>query len=249
MPLEALALIPSAFFAGVLMFLAPCTLPIVPGYLAFIAGIPESAAQARGARKRIVWNALAFVIGFSIVFILLGIFASLLGSIIGPWRDTLGRFAGIILIIFGLTMLGIVRIPALSSSSSMRLPNFIVLGRWEKLASYRSVVRPRMESMHRPILGTILLYASTSSTTVQGGVLLAFFSLGLGVPFIITALFLEKVSKLLSHLTLLVKFLSIMGGVGLIVVGGLMVFGEMAYITSGALEFFDWLYTPLLKYM
>lgn len=248
-PLDPVTLIPSAFIAGLLMFLAPCTLPIVPGYLAFIAGIPESASQVRGARKRIVWNALAFVAGFSIVFILLGTFASVLGSVVGPWRDTLGRLAGAILIVFGLTMLGLVRIPALSSSASVRLPHFIVLGRWESSLLIGILFAFGWSPCIGPILGTILLYASTSSTAAQGALLLAVFSLGLGIPFLLTAFFLDKAAKLLGHLTLFVKILSIVGGVGLLAAGMLMVLGEMATVTAWSLQFFDWFYTPLLNYM
>lgn len=248
-PLDMFALIPSAFFAGLLMFLAPCTLPIVPGYLAFIAGIPETAVEARGARKRIVWNALAFVIGFSVIFILLGTFAGLLGTILGPWRTVLGRLGGAILILFGLTMLGVVRIPALSSSASLRLPHFIVLGRWESSLLIGMLFAFGWSPCIGPILGTILLYASASSTTAQGAFLLAVFSLGLAVPFMATAFFLEKASALMTHLTLVVKILSIIGGVGLVVVGSLMVLDQMGYITSFGLQFFDSIYTPLLQYM
>jgi cytochrome c-type biogenesis protein len=86
-----------AFVAGVLMFLAPCTLPIVPGYLAFIAGVP--AGQAGSSRRRIFVNALAFVIGFSVIFIVLGSFAASLGGLLGPWRETLGRAAGAVIIL------------------------------------------------------------------------------------------------------------------------------------------------------
>jgi len=247
--LTSLTLIPSAFLAGILMFLAPCTLPIVPGYLAFIAGIPEDAASVRGARKRIVLNALAFVVGFSIIFILLGTFASLLGSIIGPWRDLLGRLAGAKLIIFGLTMLGVMRIPALSSSRNVRLPHFIVLGRWESSLLIGMLFAFGWSPCIGPILGTILLYASTSSTTLQGAFLLGIFSIGLAVPFMLTAFFLERASVVLSHLTLVVKVLSIVGGIGLLVTGALMVLGDMALITSWGLSFFNYLYTPLLQYM
>lgn len=248
-PLDPLTLIPAAFFAGMLMFLAPCTLPIVPGYLAFIAGIPESASEVRGARKRIVWNALAFVIGFSIVFILLGTFAGFLGTYVGPWRDILGRLAGIVLIIFGLTMLGLVRIPALSSSASVRLPHFIVLGRWESSVLIGMLFAFGWSPCIGPILGTILLYASTSSTAAQGALLLAVFSLGLGIPFLVTAFFLQKVTSLLHHLTMLVRVVSIVGGVGLLAAGLLMTLGDMAPLTSWALQYFDPLYRPLLPYM
>jgi cytochrome c-type biogenesis protein len=234
------------------MFLAPCTLPIVPGYLAFIAGIPESAAQVRGARKRIVWNALAFVAGFSIVFILLGTFAGLLGAFIGPWRDVLGRLAGAVLVIFGLTMLGVVRIPALSSSASIRIPHFIVLGRWESSLLVGMLFAFGWSPCIGPILGSVLtisLLASSPTAVFQGALLLAVFSLGLGIPFLITAFFLQKVTSLLGHLTTLVTVLSVVGGTGLLVVGVLMLLGDMAPITAWSLQFFDSLYQPLLKYM
>src|SRR6185437_5008170 len=104
-PVDPLTLAPAAFLAGLLMFLAPCTLPIVPGYLAFIAGSVGSESE-KGKRRRVVKNAIAFVLGFSVVFILLGTFAAEAGALLGPWRDALGRVAGALIIIFGLTMLG-----------------------------------------------------------------------------------------------------------------------------------------------
>jgi cytochrome c-type biogenesis protein len=248
-PLDPLTLAPAAFLAGLLMFLAPCTLPIVPGYLAFIAGVPESETEARGARKRIVWNALAFVVGFSVIFILLGTFAGVLGSVIGPWRDLLGRLGGAILIIFGLTMLGLVRIPALSSSVSVRIPHFITLGRWESSTLIGALFAFGWSPCIGPILGTILLYASVSATAWQGAFLLSIFSLGLGLPFILTAFFLQKASMVLNRLSLFVKILSIVGGTGLLLTGVLMLVGDMGLITSWGLNFFDILYKPLLPYM
>src|SRR5690349_304506 len=111
--MDPVSLIPAAFLAGILMFLAPCTLPIVPGYLAFIAAVP-SEASAKEGRRRMTRSSIAFVIGFSIVFILLGTFAVFIGHLLGPWRDILGRAAGALIIIFGLTMLGWLRLPGLS---------------------------------------------------------------------------------------------------------------------------------------
>jgi cytochrome c-type biogenesis protein len=248
-PLDPLTLAPAAFFAGLLMFLAPCTLPIVPGYLAFIAGVPETAVAAIGARKRIVWNALAFVLGFSIVFILLGTFAGILGSVIGPWRDLLGRLGGAILIVFGLTMLGVVRIPALSSSASVRIPHFVALGRWESSMLIGTLFALGWSPCIGPILGTILLYASTSATAAQGALLLTIFSIGLGAPFILTAFFLQKASMVLNHLTTFIRVLSIVGGLGLLLTGAFMLAGEMGLITAWGLQFFDALYHPLLPYM
>ncbi|MDZ4226450.1 MAG: cytochrome c biogenesis protein CcdA, partial [Patescibacteria group bacterium] len=113
-PLDPFLLAPAAFLAGVLMFLAPCTLPIVPGYLAFIAG----------KQGRVMANALAFVIGFSIVFIVLGAFAGFLGAFLAPWRGALGMAAGAVLIFFGLVMLG-VRIPLLSGQKNFTPPAWL----------------------------------------------------------------------------------------------------------------------------
>src|SRR3989344_3032031 len=116
-PLDPFLLAPAAFLAGVLMFLAPCTLPIVPGYLAFIAG----------AQRRIMPNALAFVLGFSLVFIALGAFAGVLGSLIAPWRETLVMAGGAILIFFGLVLLGI-RTPFLSGQKNFAAPAWASVG-------------------------------------------------------------------------------------------------------------------------
>src|SRR4051812_14400247 len=123
---DPLLLASAAFLAGVLMFLAPCTLPIVPGYLAFIAGVTPGETYPRG---RMVRNAIAFVIGFSAVFILLGTFAGTIGHVLGPWRDLIGRVAGVLIVLFGLTMLGILRLPVIASEHHIKLPKFLTLGR------------------------------------------------------------------------------------------------------------------------
>src|SRR3989344_9550896 len=147
-----------AFVAGVLMFLAPCTLPIVPGYLAFIAGGSE--------RKRVVGNAVMFVLGFSLVFILLGVFAGALGGLLGPWKFYLGRAAGVVLILFGLTMLGFWRVPLLSSDRHLDISIF----RYFKIGSPQSsffigaLFALGWSPCIGPILGTILLVASVEAT-------------------------------------------------------------------------------------
>jgi cytochrome c-type biogenesis protein len=241
-----------AFIAGILMFLAPCTLPIVPGYLAFIAGIPESAAHVRGARHRIVYNALAFVLGFSFVFILLGACAGYVGAFVAPWRDVLGRLAGAVLIIFGLTMLGVVRIPALSSSASVRVPRFIRLGRWESSLLMGALFAFGWSPCVGPILGAVLtipLISPGVSGVAQGAFFLTIFSLGLGIPFIATAFFLQRASAVLGHLTLFIKILSLIGGVSLLATGLLLLLGDMGLITAWGLRFFNALYRPLLPYM
>lgn len=248
-----LALFGGAFVAGILMFLAPCTLPIVPGYLAFIAGIPLSAlsnpAAKRSARKVVFYNALAFVLGFSAIFILLGVSAGLLGLFIGPWRYALAKVGGLVVILFGLTMLGVVRLPVLSGEKHVRLPGFLTLGRPSSSALIGALFALGWSPCIGPILGTVLLIASASSTAYYGAALLAVFSLGLAVPFLLAALLVTESTVFLSRISGFVRVLSIVGGVGLIFGGILMLTGATNLFVEWGYHLFNSTgYGALLKY-
>ena len=229
------------------MFLAPCTLPIVPGYLAFIAGNPSGDDQYK--RMRVFKNSLAFVLGFSIVFILLGTFAAEAGSFLGPWRDTLSRAAGAIIIIFGLTMLGVVRIPVLSQDKRLAIPHFLTIGKVQSSALIGALFALGWSPCIGPILGTILLFASSASTAADGALLLSVFSLGLGLPFIITALLLSEASGVIQRYSRFINGLSIAGGVFLIALGILMLFGDMGLLVQWGFGVLNGPYNQLLKYM
>ena len=248
-PLDPLTLLPAAFLAGMLMFLAPCTLPIVPGYLAFIAGVPEGTASTGRTRRRVFINAIAFVLGFSFVFILLGTFAAEAGSLLGPWRDTLGRLAGAIIIIFGLTILGVLRIPVLGSDKRMAIPHFLTIGKPHSSALIGALFALGWSPCIGPILGSILLFASTSATTGQGALLLAVFSLGLGLPFIGVALLLNEAGELIKKYATFVNGLSILGGCILIALGVLMLLGDMGLLVTWGFSVFSGPYNTLLRYM
>ena len=198
-PLDPLVLAPAAFLAGILMFLAPCTLPIVPGYLAFIAAVPPEALAREWERRKVIINALAFVLGFSCVFILLGLFAGSVGHILAPWRDTLSRAAGALIILFGLTLLGAVRLPFLQREWHPRLPKFLSVGHPQSSFLIGMLFAIGWSPCIGPILGTVLLFASTSATAVQGGILLTVFSLGFSLPFLITAFFVDRVQGLFAR--------------------------------------------------
>src|SRR3569623_70486 len=242
-----LSLIPAAFISGLLMFLAPCTLPIVPGYLAFIAGVPE--AQAGMARKKIVFNALAFVIGFSVVFILLGAFAGVFGAVIGPWRDLATRIGGVIIILFGLTMLGLLRLPFLQAEHRMRLPKFLRVGRAESSALMGGLFAIGWSPCIGPILGTILFLASGSATAMSGAFLLGVFSLGLGIPFLITAALMQGGQNMFGKWTTTSTILSYMGGAILVLIGVLMLMGDMSLLVAWGFKYLEGPYNQLLKYM
>ncbi len=231
-----LSFLVAAFVAGILMFLAPCTLPIVPGYLAFIG------------KGRPVRNAIAFVLGFSLVFILLGSFAGSLGQVVGPYREVLGRIGGGILILFGLTMLGAVAPKFLQGEWHATLPSFLKLGRPESSFLVGLLFALGWSPCIGPILGTVLLFASTSTTAGQGALLLAVFSLGMGVPFLLTALLLERAGKVFSSWGPVTVALQYIGGVALVLIGAVMLFSNMGLVTEWALQHLPF-YQSLLNYL
>lgn len=241
-----LALIVSAFIAGVLMFLAPCTLPIVPGYLAFIAGTPGGGVDAR---RRIIWNAVAFVVGFSIIFVALGASAGLLGSFIAPWKEIISRVAGAIIILFGFTMLGIFRLPILSGEKHIPIPKFISIGKWQSSLLIGALFAVGWSPCIGPILGTILFLASGSATALEGAFLLGVFSLGLGAPFILTAFLMQSGQNMFGKWATTSKILSVLGGVALLIIGALMLTDNMGLLIQWGFRFLETPYNQLLKYM
>lgn len=237
-----------AFVAGVLMFLAPCTLPIVPGYLAFIAGVPQG--QAGSNRRKIFINALAFVVGFSIVFILLGTFAAALGSLLGPWRELIGRAAGLLIIVFGFTMLGVFNLSILSTEHRIRLPKWLTLGYPHSSALIGALFALGWSPCIGPILGTILFLASASATAMTGATLLAVFSLGLALPFLLCAWLIGEAEGLVGRIGRVTRILSILGGLVLVALGVLMLTNSMGLLITWGFDLFGGAgYKSLLKYL
>lgn len=242
MTLGILTLALPAFVAGVLMFLAPCTLPIVPGYLAFIAGVPEQEIKKTGfteARRRVLYNALWFCIGFSLIFIALGLSAASIGGLLGPWRPLISRAAGLVIALFGLTMLGVVKIPVLMSERRIRTPHFVVVGRPESSFLIGILFALGWTPCIGPILGTVLLFASSSTTAFQGAALLLIFSLGLALPFMLTAFLIGSAGKWFAKMQGSIELLSKVAGGMLVVFGVYMALGYMDFFTQWATSVFS----------
>lgn len=221
-----IALIISAFVAGVITFLAPCTLPLVPAYLGFISGVSaddlKDPEKAKGARKKIVKNGFAFVIGFSSVFILFGTLAGFLGQSLVQYQTILTKVGGVFIILFGLLMLGFFKIPVLQVDKRIKLPKFIKVGSTPSSVAIGSIFAVGWTPCVGPILGSILLLASTSSTALQGAFLLAVFSLGLAVPFILIAFAFSSATKHIGAITKYFTWISAIGGIFLILLGLLL---------------------------
>ena len=226
MPELSIGLMVASFVAGLFMFLAPCTLPLVPAYLAFISGVSNKdlidPQKKERAKKQIKQNALTFVFGFSVVFISFGILAGLFGSFVGQFRDLLSQVGGAFIIIFGLMMLGWLKIPALMSEKRLVAPAALTPGKPSSSILIGSVFALGWTPCVGPVLASVLLLASTSATAWQGGFLLVFFSLGLSVPFLVTASLYTKASYVITKYSWVTKWVSLIGGLFLIFIGILL---------------------------
>src|SRR5947209_18829572 len=212
----------AAFFAGLISFLSPCVLPLVPGYVSLIsgAGVEELKRQDSRLRKSVMLNSLTFVTGFSLVFITFGAIASQVGRFVGHHVDLLSKVAGVIIVIFGLHLTGLLPIRALyadkrlhglsnvGSAARSFLMGFAFAFGWAPCAG--------------PILAAVLTFAASRATIYTGTGLLAVYSLGMALPFFLTALgigrFLGFYGRFRPHL----RKVEVVSG-GLLIVVGVMV--------------------------
>jgi cytochrome c-type biogenesis protein len=226
--------IPAAGLAGVLSFLSPCVLPLVPPYLTFIAGttIEEIAEEgARRARRDVLLAAVLFVAGFSTVFVTLGATASALGQFVRANLELFSMLAGVVIIAMGLHFLGIYKLHLLYREKRMEVEKPVGLwGAYVMGVAFAFGWTPCIG----PILAAILAIASSEDTVAKGAGLLAVYSLGLGVPFLLAALAIEPFMGFLK------RFRSHFGKVEK-VVGGLLVVTGIAFLTGGMQTMSIWL--------
>jgi cytochrome c-type biogenesis protein len=221
-----------AFFAGLTSFLSPCVLPLVPGYLSMIsgAGLEELKAPQANLMRRVMVNSIVFILGFSVVFIALGLAATGVGQVLGMYKHTLARIAGVVIIIFGLHLTGIFKIKALYTDA--RLHNVkgssTPLGAFVIGFAFAFGWTPCLG----PILSGILAVAAEQSTLVKGALLLAVYSLGLAMPFLLTALLMERFLKFYSRFRSRMHALEVASGVLLIALGVLLVIGRFTLISN-----------------
>ncbi len=228
---------PSAVLAGAISFLSPCVLPLVPPYLCYMAGISvddfrgEGGSRPLASRRALLMAALAFVLGFSTVFVALGAGASVVGAFLRAWQQELAIVAGIVIIVMGLNFLGILRIPLLSREARF-VPNAPAGG----LAAYVMGLAFAFgwTPCIGPVLGPILTLAGGRETVGEGAMLLAAYSLGLGIPFLLAALFSGQFMRFLQ------RFRLHLGRVEK-VMGGLLVAAGVLFLTGGIQTASFWL--------
>jgi cytochrome c-type biogenesis protein len=223
----------AAFLAGLISFLSPCVLPLVPGYVSLIsgAGLDELQASHGQLKRRVMVNSIAFILGFSMVFIALGAAATEIGQALGQYRSFLAREAGVLIILFGLHMTGLVTIKLLYSDVRMHnvKGDSTVWGSFAVGFAFAFGWTPCVG----PILSVILGFASTQGSALKGILLLATYSLGLAVPFLLTSLGIGEFLKFYSRFKRHMHVVEVASGVILIALGHLLVFDRFTLISSG----------------
>ncbi|PIR69182.1 MAG: cytochrome C biogenesis protein [Candidatus Niyogibacteria bacterium CG10_big_fil_rev_8_21_14_0_10_46_36] len=244
----------ASFVAGLLTFLAPCTLPLVPAYLGFISGVDQDALKnpetSKAARRKIFLNGLAFIAGFSLIFIAFGVLAGFAGTALAPYRIWLARIGGVLVILFGLFMLGFFKLPFFQSDKRIPIPKWLTLGKPSSSFFIGGTFALGWTPCVGPILGSILLLAGTSGTALQGGLMLTIFSFGLAIPFLIIAFAFSKATAYIERISKYLKWVSIVGGVFLILLGLLLVTDNFGLTIQYGYELFDFInYEGLLEYL
>jgi cytochrome c-type biogenesis protein len=222
----------AAFAAGVVSFLSPCVLPLIPAYLSFMTGL--TTAELSGGQRstaRVMVPAFLFVAGFSLVFVGLGASASVLGQFLAQYRDIAEKIGGLLVIGFGILMLGIIKVPWLYGEARGDMAASRKFGRAAAFVMGMSFAAGWTPCVG-PILAAILGLASASGNVAYGALLLLAYSLGLGVPFLLVALLFDRATPLLRWLNRHSLVINRVAGVTLVIVGVLIFTGRLGALAT-----------------
>ncbi len=227
----------AAFVAGLVSFLSPCVFPLVPGYLSYMAGTSVREARTEsGARWRVTAHALFFVLGFALVFAVLGAAASTLGELLRPHQLLLKRGSGVLLILFGVTLTGLLPLPFLQRERRIHVE------RGEPALLRSALIGMAFSAGWSPCIGTMLgsifLLASSGTTLAEGVLFLLVYALGLGVPFLLVGLLIDRAVPLVRRISRYTGAISLAGGAVLALTGLLILSGRLDQLAQ---------YTPLIN--
>lgn len=214
-----------SFLEGIVTFVSPCLLPMLPLYISYFAG-----GQEEGGRGRVMKNAAGFILGFTFVFLILGAFAGTLGSLFRQHQTLVNIITGGVVIVFGLHFLGVLRIGFLDRTRAVKT-DVSGLGFFSSLlfgAAFSISWTPCVGAF----LGSALMLASQQGSTFQGILMLLFYSLGLGIPFFLSALLIDRLKNAFDFIKRHYNSINKISGSLLIVIGVLMVTGTMGWLLS-----------------
>jgi cytochrome c-type biogenesis protein len=214
-----------SFFEGIITFISPCLLPMLPVYVTYFAG-----QKSEDKRLSPVINALGFVLGFTLVFVSLGAFAGTVGSFLTDYRTAVNIISGLVVILFGLNFLDIIRIPFLNTNRQMTMKRM-------NTGFFASVLFGIIFSVSwtpcaGAFLGSALMLAASSGESLKGILMLLCFSLGLGIPFVASAVLIDRLKSTFDFIKRHYRIINLISGVFLIVVGILIATGLIGYLLS-----------------
>lgn len=214
-----------AFLEGIITFISPCLLPMLPIYISYFAGQthPDNKYTA-------LINALGFVLGFTVIFVLLGAFAGSIGSFLMAYNTMVNIIGGIIIIIFGLNFMDVLNIPFLNTNRQMNL-NHSRTGFFAAML-FGIVFSIGWTPCVGAFLGSALMMAASSGDTLKGILMLLSFSLGLGIPFVVSALLIERLKSTFDFIKRHYQLINRISGGVLIIIGLLMATGLLGYLLS-----------------
>lgn len=203
------------FLEGIISFISPCMLPMLPIYISYFAGNSSKKAN-------VLWKSFAFVAGFTIVFCLLGVFAGALGSFFTEHKKIINIICGTVVIIFGLSYLEIIPLPFFKGMQKNQKIDGIF-----SAFLFGIIYSVSLTPCIGAFLGSAIMLASTSGSIIKGLLLLLVYSLGLGIPFVLSAVLLDRLSTVFNFIKKHYKVINVVCGIFLIIIGILMIFGIM----------------------
>lgn len=218
------------FLAGMASFLSPCTIPILPGYVAYLAARCAGVTPDRVEKWRILAHGVAFVLGFSVLFIALGATASVAGRWLLVYRDSISRVGGVLMMVLGLFLTGLIRLPFLEMDlrpHPQPNPRLGYLSSFFMGITFSAGWTPCIG----PILTSVLMAAALEASLPRGLLLLGVYSIGLGIPFLILALLFDRLSDWLCRLARISRYISIAAGLLLILIGFLLATDQMGVLS------------------
>jgi len=221
-----------AFAAGFLSYLSPCLLPLIPSFIAYISGVSFGDLKGSGARadirRKTMVHSLLFILGFSTIFILLGLTATAVGKALWRYQEAIRIAGGALIILFGLTLTGILKLDFLMKERRLNIQakGATYAGSFLIGVTFAAAWTP----CAGPILGSILLLAGTKADAVQGAALLAVYSAGIAVPFFLTGLLVNSFLENFNRFKKVLNAINIVGGVFLIIVGVLVMTNSLTAI-------------------
>lgn len=223
----------AALLAGLLSFFSPCILPLIPAYFTFITGLSLdelTEARSTGVRARVIMATVSYVLGFSLVFILMGASASLVGGAIFKYRDWIRIIGGVAIILFGIHMTGLFRFRALEFERrlQMRKKPLHFLGTFVVGMAFGAGWSPCIG----PLLGSILIVAGNQDTIAQGIGLLSVYAAGLAIPFLLLSIFVDSLLTLIKKVSWSIRYINVTAGVLLLILGLLLVTDKLNLISA-----------------